>query len=158
MSAQPERFPDVGELVPHVAPMLALAQVVAWEPGRVRAIACLHADHYLMHRGYADACVAIELITQTVAACLGMAAFRRGEPVHVGMVVACRRLELPRGRIESGERLTIDVHCVRSTEGVGIFDGEAHDAAGALVARGSFTLVYGEQFEGNPAIAGSTSD
>lgn len=147
MSLESPRLPDIGDLVPHTTPMLALERLVEWEPDRARAIACLRADHPLMRRGFADACVTIELITQTVAAYLGMLSFRRGEPVHVGMVVACRKLELHRARIEPGERLTTDVRCVRSSDGVGVFEGSARDIDGLLVASGTFTLVYGEQFD-----------
>lgn len=147
MNTDSPRFPDIGDLVPHATPMLALERLVEWEPDRARAIACLRPDHPLMRRGFADACVAIELITQTVAAYLGMLSFRRGEPVHVGMVVACRKLELQRARIEPGERLTIDVRCVRSADTVGVFEGEALDAEGIVIASGNFTLVYGAQFD-----------
>jgi len=147
MSADSPPFPEIGDLVPHATPMLALERLVEWEPDRARALACLRPDHPLMRRGSADACVAIELITQTVAAYLGMLSFRRGEPVHVGLVVACRKLELLRARIEPGELLTIDVRRVRSGDHVGVFEGEARDAAGLVVAVGNFTLVYGAQFD-----------
>lgn len=137
------RFPPVGDLVPHVAPMLALEELVEWEPERARATACFRAEHPLVRSGAADGCAAIEMITQTVAAHLGMTAFRRGEPVHVGMVVACRRLEVPRASILPGELLTIDVRLVRAGGTAGQYEGEARDRDGNLVASGSFTLVYG---------------
>lgn len=139
-----ERFPHITELVPHVAPMLALDELTAWEPGHAAAIACVRADHYLARGGAPDGSAALELMAQTVAACMGMEAFRHGEPVRYGMVIACRSLALERPELAVGERYAVDVRRVRSTDYASHFDGEVRDARGELVASGSFTLVHGD--------------
>jgi predicted hotdog family 3-hydroxylacyl-ACP dehydratase len=149
MTAAPEPtpWPHVSELVPHGAPMLALEELLEWQPGHARVTAALGPSHPFARRGSTGATVALELMAQGVAACMGMDAYREGRGVRFGMVIACRQLSLAREEIAAGERLYIEVWCKRRTDYASVFDGEARDGEGELVASGSFTLVHGEAGE-----------
>lgn len=138
-------FPPVSDLVPHSAPTLALDELVAWAPGEATARVTIR-EHGLLVRGDGvDACVALELMAQTAAACLGHAAFQGGGAVRVGMVVGCRKLQLLRPRLLVGETFAVRVRCTRGSDFVSSFDAEVHDHAGTLVARTTMTIVHAEQ-------------
>jgi predicted hotdog family 3-hydroxylacyl-ACP dehydratase len=121
-----------------------------WVPGRARATAVLRGDHPLARAGAADASVLMELIAQAVAACLGREAELGGAAVRNGMVVACRRLELHCASVAAGQRVSIEVERVRSSDQVSQFDGRAFDEHGALLASCSLTLVHEDTPERAP--------
>jgi len=133
----------MSELVPHVAPMLAVEALREWEPGRARASALVRATSPLAHRGFVDGCALLEYMAQTVAACLGYEAYRGGDGVRVGMVIACRRMVVHRARIDVGEALDLRVARVRGSDFVSHFDGTVHIGA-ELVAEATMTLVHGD--------------
>ncbi|MBI1381996.1 MAG: hypothetical protein GC161_13025 [Planctomycetaceae bacterium] len=141
---QSRLYPHVSELVPHGAPMMALVDLIDWKPGWARAEAVLGPGHPLALRGPADACVCMELIAQAIAACMGMDAFREGQSVRSGMVIACRQFEVREEPIDPTERVQLEVRCLRRTEYASVFEGEARDQAGAPIGSGQFTLVHGE--------------
>ncbi len=138
-------FPPVADLVPHAAPTLALDELVAWAPGEAVLRLRIREHGLLVQDGAVDASVTIELMAQGAAACLGHAAFRGGGAVRVGMVVGCRKLQLLRPTLFVGEDFVVTVRCTRGSDFVSSFDGEVHDAAGALVARTTMTIVHAEQ-------------
>jgi len=137
-------YPPITELVPHAAPMLALEELLDWRDGFARARMTVPAGGPFERDGSVDAVLTLEYMAQTVAACLGMEAFRAGSGVRVGMVVACRRMELARPTLEVGEELFLEARCVRGTDATSHFEGEARDARGELVASATLTLVHGE--------------
>ncbi|MFO1031022.1 MAG: hypothetical protein U1F60_08090 [Planctomycetota bacterium] len=138
-------FPPVSDLVPHSAPTLALDELVAWAPGEATARVTIREHGLLVQGDGVDACVALELMAQTAAACLGHAAFQGGGAVRVGMVVGCRKLQLLRPRLLVGETFAVRVRCTRGSDFVSSFDAEVHDHAGTLVARTTMTIVHAEQ-------------
>jgi predicted hotdog family 3-hydroxylacyl-ACP dehydratase len=84
-------------------------------------------------------------MAQTIAACLGFEAFCGGEGVRVGMIIACRSLQLRRPWLQVGEQLDVHVERVRGSDHVSHFDGRVVDAAGAEVASATLTLVHGDR-------------
>ena len=139
-----EGFPPITELMPHVEPIVAVDELLEWEPDRARARAAIRAEHAFARRGHVETAACLELMAQTVATCLGHRIFQRGESVRNGMVISCRKLVTDRARIEIGEPLEIEVRCLRTSDVASQFEGEVHDASGARVAAASFTLVHGE--------------
>jgi len=137
-------YPPITELVPHAAPMLALAELLEGHEGFARARMTVPTESPFERDGSVDAVLTLEYMAQTVAACLGMEVFRAGSGVRVGMVVACRRLELARPTLVVGEELFLEARCVRGTDATSNFEGEVRDAVGALVASATLTLVHGE--------------
>jgi len=138
-------FPDIAELVPHQRPMLALDRVVDYEPGRVRTELTLLPDNPFARDDEIDSVVTLEYMAQAVAACLGMEAYAEGAPVRVGMVIACRKMEIARSPLEVGEVLAVEARRVRGTDSLSHFEAAIRDAGGAAIATSTLTLVHGER-------------
>jgi predicted hotdog family 3-hydroxylacyl-ACP dehydratase len=138
-------FPPVADLVPHSPPTLALDELVSWEKGRATLRLRIREHGLLVRDGGVDACVAMELMAQGAAACLGHEAFCGGGAVRVGMVVGCRRLTLLRERFLVGEDYVVEVRAKNTSDFVSSWDAEMRDAAGVVVAKTTMTIVHAEQ-------------
>lgn len=138
-------YPAITELVPHAAPMLALRELVHWEPGLARARLVLGHDDLFVEDGKVDAVCALEYMAQGVAACLGQESWHQGDSVRVGMVIACRSMTLERPHLLVGEELLVEARRVHGTEHASHYDTALHDAQGTLVAKATMTLVHGEK-------------
>jgi predicted hotdog family 3-hydroxylacyl-ACP dehydratase len=138
-------FPPIVDLVPHSPPALALDELVEYGDGTAHARLVVRDDGLLVHDGGASAIVCLEYMAQTVAACLGYAAFLDGRGVRVGMIVACRRFAMERQHLRVGERLDVRVNRVRATEDISSFEGEVRDERGEPVASAAMTLVHAEK-------------
>jgi predicted hotdog family 3-hydroxylacyl-ACP dehydratase len=138
-------FPAIGELVPHQAPILALDRLIEWQPGCAVASLTIRADNPFLQHGRLDAVTALEYMAQAVAACLGMEAYREGGAVRVGMVIACRQMQIERPVLELGETLTIRAEQVRGNDSVSHWQTRTDDASGTPVATATLTLVHGEK-------------
>lgn len=139
------RYPAIAELVPHQAPMLALDRVTDYENGRARAVLTLRAGSPFARDGAVDGVATLEFMAQAVAACLGMEAYAEGEAVRVGMVIACRQMQLFRPTLRVGESFTVEARRVRGTESLSHFEAEIRDGGDELVATSTLTLVHGMQ-------------
>jgi predicted hotdog family 3-hydroxylacyl-ACP dehydratase len=93
--------------------------------------------------GRLDSVVLLEYMAQVVAACLGYEAVAEGGAVRVGMVIACRRMQILRPSVPVGTELHVEVRRVRGSQQVSHFDGVTRDAQGTEVARVTLTLVHG---------------
>ena len=138
-------FPATSELAPHQLPMLALEELIAWRPGHATARMTVRNDNSFVQDGQLDAVVTLEYMAQAVATCLGMEAYASGGNVRVGMVIACRKMQIHRPTLPVGEVLTIKADCVRGSDSISHYDGEVRDAAGDLIAAATMTLVHGEK-------------
>ncbi len=138
-------FPPIEDLVPHAPPTLAVDELVGWSDGNAHARLVVREGGLLVRDGGVDTVVTLELMAQTVAACLGYEAFQQGGGVRVGMVVSCRKFTIVRSRLLVGERLDIHVVRLRGTDDVSSFDCEVHDERGELVSRAVMTLVHGDR-------------
>ncbi len=135
-------YPPVADLVPHAAPALAIDELLHCAGGTAAAAITVTADTMYVRDGAVDSVLALELMAQTVAACLGYEAFCGGEGVRVGMVIACRKLELLRPSFAVGERLLSRVQRIHGSDDVSMFATELTTVDGAPVARASMTLVH----------------
>ena len=138
-------FPPIEDLVPHSAPTIAIDELVGYSDGKAHARLVVRDDGLLVRDGGADTVVCLEYMAQTVAACLGYAAFLGGIGVRVGMVVACRSFAVTRSRVAVGERLDVRVSRLRATDDISSFEGEVRDERGAIVATATMTLVHAEK-------------
>jgi predicted hotdog family 3-hydroxylacyl-ACP dehydratase len=136
------RYPPVEDLVPHAPPALALDALVEGRDGFAHTRVTVRDGGLLVQNGGIDSVVTLEWMAQTVAACLGYAAFLGGVGVRVGMVVACRQFTIARPRLHVGERCDVRVQRLRGTDDISNFEGEVRDAHGALVASATMTLVH----------------
>ncbi|MFG0320655.1 MAG: hypothetical protein ACF8XB_25505 [Planctomycetota bacterium JB042] len=141
-----ERFPPIEDLVPHAPPMLALDRLVEWSDGRAVTTMSVPDRGPFARDGRVDASWTLEFMAQTVAACLGVEAFRSGVGVRVGMVIACRALEVKRPELGVGARLRIEVTREHGTDEASRFRGEVREEGeeGEVVATAVMTLVHPE--------------
>jgi predicted hotdog family 3-hydroxylacyl-ACP dehydratase len=138
-------LPPVADLVPHTAPMLGVDELLECADGRARARMAVRADDRFVRDGRLDSIVLLEYMAQVVAACLGHEAVAEGGAVRVGMVIACREMELLRPSVPVGAELVLEVRRVRGSRQVSHFEGTTRDADGGEVARVALTLVHGER-------------
>jgi predicted hotdog family 3-hydroxylacyl-ACP dehydratase len=124
--------------------MLMLESLVAWEPGRAECRMTVADDTPFVGDGRVDALMTMEYMAQAVAACLGYEAFRGGVGVRVGMIIACRAMDLEVSHIAVGAELTVRVRCVRGNETLSHFDCEVHEGD-ARLASATMTLIHAEQ-------------
>lgn len=135
-------YPAMTELVPHARPMLAVEELVRWEPGCAVARMTVRADGPFVRDGRVDGLAALEFMAQGVAACLGYEAFQAGDSVRVGMVIAVRQMTLERASFAVGEELRIHARRVRGAEWLSHFEARLEDARGDTVATSTLTLVH----------------
>ncbi|MBX3464767.1 MAG: hypothetical protein KF830_16480 [Planctomycetes bacterium] len=139
------RYPPIEDLVPHAPPALAVEALVDAGDDHAHTRLVVRDGGLLVEHGRVDTVVALEWMAQTVAACLGHAAFLGGISVRVGMVVACRQLTLLRPWLAVGERCDVRVRRLRGTDDISHFEGEVRDAQGEVVATATMTLVHTER-------------
>ena len=140
-------FPPVARVVPHAPPMLALDEVLAWEPGRIECRLVVREGALFVGAGGVDGVWTLEFMAQAVAACLGCEALLADAGIRVGMIVACRSMSLERALVPIGSELTIVAERVRGSDSTSLFQSEVRDGHG-LVARATLTLVHGEGLAG----------
>lgn len=126
-------FPPVDALIPQRAPMRLVDEVLAADDGAITCAAVVRADNLFLRQGRVPAAVALEYMAQAIAAHAGLGARARGEPPAVGLIAACRSLELHGDDdLAPGDRLVIDA--------ARTFDGPLTEYR-ARVARGGELLA-----------------
>jgi len=138
-------LPDISELVPHQTPVLALDKLSSWELGHAKGELTIRDSNPLVHDGTIDTVMSLEYMAQCVAACLGMEAFQSGGNVRVGMIVACRQMEILQPELLLGETYAVKADCVRGNNSLSHYDAEIRSSDGELVATCTMTLVHGEK-------------
>ncbi len=144
-------FPEIGELVPHRKPILALDEVLEWTAGHLVARMTLDESSPFAVDGYVEGVVAIEYMAQAIAACLGMEAYQGGENVRVGMVIACREMTLAEPRLELGVEYRIEATCERGNDHTSVYRTTMTRVDGTAAAAAAMTLVHGEAPPGTGA-------
>jgi predicted hotdog family 3-hydroxylacyl-ACP dehydratase len=137
-------YPPITELVPHELPMLALDELLAWEPGYSRVRLIVSEDSLFVEGNKIDTVLAIEYMAQAVAACLGMGSRIGGGGVRMGMVIACRKVNIARSFMDVGEELFIEANRVHGSEHSSSFRVETRDTEGLLIADATMMLIHGE--------------
>lgn len=97
-------FPPVAELIPQRPPMLLLDAVLAADAGAITCEARVRPDNLFLRDGRAPAATVLEYMAQAIAAERGLEA--KGPPA-VGLIAACRSLELHADHLEPGDHLVI---------------------------------------------------
>jgi predicted hotdog family 3-hydroxylacyl-ACP dehydratase len=98
-------FPPVAELIPQRPPMLLLDAVLAAGDGAITCAAEVRPDNLFLRDGRAPAATVLEYMAQAIAAERGLEA--RDRPPAVGLIAACRTLELHADHLAAGDRLVI---------------------------------------------------
>ena len=139
-----DTFPAFEDLVPHAEPMVLLDSMVRWEPGEAECALHLREDAPFVADGAVDCLICIEYMAQAVAACLGYEAFRGGDGVRVGMIIACKSFDLHAPSIAVGSDVRVRVKRVRGNEMLSHFNGEVEVDA-EVVSSATMTLFHAEK-------------
>lgn len=105
-------FPPVAELVPQRPPMLLLDEVAAASRDAITCTAIVREGNPLVRDGRAHASAVLEYMAQTIAALAGLRAREAGQPPAIGLIAACRDLDLAAEHLSVGDRLQIDAERV----------------------------------------------
>lgn len=138
-------FPAITEVVPHQTPVLAIEKLTSWERGHARGELTIRDSNPFVKNGALDTVMSLEYMAQCVAACLGMEAFQNGGNVRVGMIVACRQMEIMQPELLLGETYAVKADCIRGNDNISHYDAEIRSSDGELVATCTITLVHGEK-------------
>ncbi|AKC71001.1 hypothetical protein MB84_18270 [Pandoraea oxalativorans] len=124
MTATSHRWPPIGELLPHRAPMLLIDAVTAHDANSI----CVQATPD-MHGWYADAQgdmpvhIVIELMAQAIAAHEALTRRLSGLPPAPGVLLGTRRLEATVTSLPGGRPVSVHATCVlRDDTGNGAYD------------------------------------
>ncbi len=144
--------PPVRDLIPHSGQFVLLDRVLSWSPGSIVAELTLTPDKLFADRGGTDALVSMEFMAQAVAACLGYEAFRGGEGVRVGMIIAAKKFTLHTRSFPTGSRLTICADRIRGNEDLSHFCCETR-IDDEIASTAVLTLYHAPGVVGAPARA-----
>ncbi|MFO0689800.1 MAG: hypothetical protein U0900_13970 [Myxococcota bacterium] len=136
-------YPPIRDLLPHGDAIRQLERLVEWAPGRAECTMRVEAGSRLVVDGRLESVLLLEPMAQAVAACLGHEAYLGGEGVRVGMIVACRTLEVRVPSVPVGAALRILAQRVRGNDATSHFDCAVWwDDGLGLVATSTLTLVH----------------
>ena len=138
-------FPAITEIVPHQTPVLAVEKLTSWKLGHAQGELTILDSNPFVQNGKLDTVMSLEYMAQCVAACLGMEAFQNGGNVRVGMIVACRQMEILQPELLLGETYAVKADCVRGNNSISHYDAEIRSSDGELVATCTMTLIHGEK-------------
>lgn len=102
-------FPPIASLLPHGDAIRQLDRLVEWAPGRAECSMRVAAASRLVSNGAIESVLLIEAMAQAVAVCLGYEAYGAGRGARIGMIVACRELEVHVARVVVGISLRVRV-------------------------------------------------
>ncbi|MDC0674293.1 ApeP family dehydratase [Nannocystis radixulma] len=100
-------FAPVAELVPQRPPMLLVDEVLAAGDDAITCAAVVRPDNLFAVAGRVHASVVLEYMAQAIAAFAGLRARADGQPPALGMIAACRSLELHAEHLAVGDALQI---------------------------------------------------
>jgi len=134
-------FPPIESLVPHGEAIRELERLVEWAPGRAECRMRVGEASRLVSKGELEAILLLEPMAQAVAACLGYEAFRAGEGVRIGMIVACRAFRAHVASVPVGTVLRVLVERVQGNDSTSHFEcAVLRDAE--PIATATLTLVH----------------
>jgi predicted hotdog family 3-hydroxylacyl-ACP dehydratase len=145
MTATP--YPPVAELVPHAPPSLLLDELLHADDQRALArVTITEQSAFYANRGV-PAVVALEYMSQTIAAFSGFQRRRRGLPVQRGLLVGCRLMTLDVDAFLPGDELHIEARPVGSSEALRQFECDV-SRDGRSLARAVLNVFEGSTERG----------
>lgn len=98
---------DAGRLLPHSGRMVLLHQLVAYDDESTTCSVEIRPDSPFVSDGQIGPWVGLEYMAQAVAAHGGLALQRRGQPVRIGFLLACRSIDFESGPFRVGQTLHV---------------------------------------------------
>jgi len=123
LDMQMNKYPDIGSLVPHQAPMLLIDKLIDVDELTVHCQVNIQADGLFFDKqinGVA-AWVGIEFMAQTVAAWSGYHAWLQGKPAPIGFLLGTRRYISECESYDHGALLDIYAQQLMESDGMAAF-------------------------------------
>ena len=139
---------DAGRLLPHSGPMSLLHQVVAYDDESTTCSVEIRPDSTFVSDGQVGPWVGLEYMAQAVAAHGGLALRRKGQPVHIGFLLACRSINFETGPFCVGQTLHVRASPLWGNERLLKFSCSIKDAdTGCLLQQADLSIYDpGEEF------------
>lgn len=102
-------YPTIAAVIPHSGGMILLDAIVNFSENEIGCLATVRSDNpYLSERGDVGAWVALEYMSQAMAAHSGLEALQRGEAPRVGLLLGTRRfINISQGGFKLGQILRV---------------------------------------------------
>jgi predicted hotdog family 3-hydroxylacyl-ACP dehydratase len=127
-------FNNIGELVPHQAPMLLIDSVICWDDTGIDVLVKPE-DSYLFadDQGAIPAYVGIEYMAQTISAFAGIEAKQNKEPICLGFLLGTRQYEAEVTHFLPSQPLIVKVRqLLRDDTNLVLFDCAIYHAGNQL--------------------------
>jgi predicted hotdog family 3-hydroxylacyl-ACP dehydratase len=115
-------YPPIADLVPHARPSLLLDELLHADDQRALARVQITERSQFYGDGGVPAVVAIEYMSQTIAALSGFQRRGKGLAVQHGFLVGCRLMTLEVDAFVAGDELRIEARRIGSSEMLGQFE------------------------------------
>jgi len=145
--------PPIGKLLPHAAPMIWLDAIVGWDPDSALCEATVRPKMPFVVDGQLPAAACLEYMAQCVGAWVGLGDYRSGKEPKIGLIIACREIQLLVDTLAVGDRLQVTSQRLWGDAELGNFACEVQ-RDGALVAKARMSAYRGEV---DPAEASNTA-
>ena len=130
MSASPEAYPPVTELLPHTGAWVLLSRVLEHE---LDATTCLitvgEAFPFPLDRGRVPALVGLEYMAQCIAVHGALRAREEDEPTPLGFLLGARDVEMRTEGFRPGQHLEVTVRRIWGERSFFLFDCRLRDGA-----------------------------
>jgi predicted hotdog family 3-hydroxylacyl-ACP dehydratase len=138
-----KRYPPVAELVPHRPPMILIDEILDIGEKSLSARVALTERSPFVEDGKLPALVTLEYMAQSIAAFAGAARRAEGKPVRLGLLIACREMELDVDSLSVGDELEVTVNQVWTDEQLGSFDCLV-TRRGEKISRATLSVYQGD--------------
>ena len=147
-------FPAVEEVIPHAGRMVLIDQILEFSEHGIVCQSTIREDNpYLGSDRQVGPWIALEYLSQALAAHSGLEARERGESPSVGFLLGTRKFKNHSGeRFRIGQSLRISARRTWQQSGMALCEGAIHDAeSGALLIDAALSVFLPEsteQFDG----------
>ena len=115
-------FPPVATLLPHDVPMVLVDRLLAHDCGRATCAVTVREGAPFVVDGRVATLVTLEYMAQTVAAFAGYTAQQADNPIQVGLLLGCRKMDSYLPWLPVGSALRVDVELVWGNAQLGKFN------------------------------------
>ncbi len=116
-------FGSVTDYIPHRPPMLLIDQIVEVTDNRAVCRSTIHPDCVFARAGVVHPTAMIEFVAQACAIWVGVKNAREGAAPQLGLIVACREVELAVNSFAIGDELTITATKILGEDQLAAFKG-----------------------------------
>ena len=133
----------VADYLPHRPPLLLIDDIVEVDDRRAVCRTTIHPDCVFAIDGAVHPSAMIEFVAQVCAIYVGVLSARDGDPPRLGLIMACREVDLPADGFAVGDELTIVATKVFGQKQLAAFTGTV-SRGGELCATVQLSVIDAE--------------